>query len=256
MFRNCLAAALRNLARSRFYSAISVFGLAIGLCAAILVGLIARNETSYDHFLPGYERIYLAGALLLPTGHPGMYSHESPSWIAAPMQQRFPAVEAITRLAPADVRLKHGVVEAKETIYWADPNVFEVLRFPALAGDLQSALQRPDSIVIPRSLARKYFGHDDPVGSSIMVSDEHPMTVTAVIEDLPVHNSQFETAIFASGASSYSDLTRLENDPNNHPDSPPITVTVRTYFRLASGASLEALQQAMPEFFNSVRPSD
>jgi len=255
LFRNCLAAALRNLARSRFYSAISVFGLAIGLCAAILVGLIARNETSYDHFLPGYERIYLAGALLLPTGHPGMYSHESPSWIAAPMQQRFPAVEAITRLAPADVRLKHGVVEAKETIYWADPNVFEVLRFTALAGDLQSALQRPDSIVITRSLAQKYFGQDDPVGSSIMVSDGHPMTVTAVIEDLPVHNSQFETAIFASGASSYSDLTRLENDPNNHPDSPPITVTVRTYFRLASGASLEALQQAMPEFFNSVRPS-
>src|SRR3954464_13741847 len=108
-----------------------------------------------------------------------MYSHESPSWIAAPMQQRFPAVEAITRLAPAEVRLKHGVVAAKETIYWADPNVFEVLRFPPFAGDLQSALQRPDSIVITRSIAQKYFGHDDPVGNSIMVSDEHPMTVTA-----------------------------------------------------------------------------
>jgi putative ABC transport system permease protein len=255
LFRSCLAAALRSLARSRMYSAISVFGLAIGLCAAILVGLIVRNETSYDHFLPGYERIYLAGALLLPTGHPGMYTYDSPSWIAAPMQQRFSAVEAVTRVATADVELKHGVIAAREKISWADPNVFDVLHFPTLAGDLQSALRRPDSIVITRSIARKYFADDDPVGSSIMVSGEHPMTITAVIGDLPVHNSQFETAIFASGTSSYSDLTRLENDPLNRPDSPRITVDVRTYFRLAPGASVPELQRAMPEFFDSVRPA-
>jgi putative ABC transport system permease protein len=255
LFRNCLAAALRSLARSRVYSAISVFGLAIGLCAALLVSLIVRNETSYDHFLPGYERIYLAGALLLPTGHPGMYSHQSPSWIAAPLQQRFAAVAAVTRLAPADVQLKRGVIEAKEKIYWADPNVFEILRFPTLAGDLRSALRQPDSIVISRSIARKYFGSGDPVGSTMLVSDGHPMTVTAVIEDLPVHNSQFETGVFANGTSSYSDLTRLANDPENRPDSSRITVDVRTYFRLAPGASVPALQQAMPEFFDSVRPA-
>lgn len=256
MFRNCLAAALRSLARSRVYSAISVFGLAVGLCAAILAGLIVRNETSYDHFLPGFERLYLAGALLIPTGHPGLYTFDTPSWIAAPMQQRFAAVEAVTRVALQEVELKHGRVAArKEKIYWADPNVFEVLRFPTLCGDLQSALRRPDSIVITRAVARKYFGTDAPVGASLLVGDGHPMTVTAVIEDLPVQNSQFETAVFASGASAYSELTRLDKEPNNRPDSPPLSVTVRTYFRLAPGASLATLRQAMPEFFNSVRPA-
>jgi putative ABC transport system permease protein len=255
VFRNCLAAALRSLARSRVYSAISVFGLALGLCAAILAGLIVRNETSYDHYLPGFERLYLAGALLVPTGHPGLYTLDTPSWIAAPMQQRFPAVEAVTRLALQEVKLKHERVEAqKEQIYWADPNVFELLRFPTLAGDLQSALQRPDSIVITRSVARKYFGRDTPVGDSLLVGDEHPMTVTAVIEDLPVQSSQFETAVFASGVSSYSELTRLANDPLERPDSPRILVDVRTYFRLAPGASPARLREAMPEFFNSLRP--
>ena len=255
MLRNCLAAALRSLARSRVYSAISVFGLALGLCAAILAALIVRNETSYDHYLPGFERLYLAGGLLIPTGHPGLYTLDTPSWIAAPMQQRFPAVAAVTRVALQEVKLKHERVETqKEKIYWADSNVFDLLRFPTLAGNLQLALQRPDSIVITRAIARKYFGRDTPVGDSLLVGDEHPMTVTAVIEDLPVQNSQFETAVFASGVSSYSELTRLANDPQNQPDSPPISVSVRTYFRLASGASLPALSAAMPEFFNSVRP--
>jgi putative ABC transport system permease protein len=255
VLRNCLAAALRSLARSRVYSAISVFGLALGLCAAILAGLIVRNETSYDHYLPDFERLYLAGALLIPTGHPGLYTHDTPSWIAAPMQQRFPAVEAVTRVALQEVKLKHERVEAqKEKIYWADPNVFDLLRFPTLAGDLQSALQRPDSIVITRSVARKYFGRDTPLGESLLVGDEHPMTVTAVIEDLPVQGSQFETAVFASGVSSYSELTRLANDPLERPDSTRILVDVRTYFRLAPGASLPALREAMPEFFNSLRP--
>jgi len=254
VFRSCLAAALRSFARSRIYSAISVFGLAVGLCAAILVGLIVHNESSYDHFLPGYEHIYLAGEVLIPSGHPGLYSTATPSWIAPALGQRFAQIEAVTRLARQEVRLQHGAVKARETIYWADPNVFDVLRFPTLRGDLQTALQRPDSIVVTRAVARKYFGRDDPVGGSVSLNDSHPLTITAVIEDLPVHGTQFETAIFASGTASYSDLTRLDNDPLNRADSPPIELSVWTYFRLAPSASVERLQKAMPEFFNSVRP--
>jgi len=209
VFRNCLAAALRAFARSGLYSAISVFGLAIGLGAAILVGLIARNETRYDHFLPGYGHIYLAGAMLIPTGHPVLFDAGTPSWISAAMAPRFAAIEAITRVSLQEVRLKHGGVEAQENIYWADPNVFDVLRFPTLAGNLQTALRQPDSIVVTRSAARKYFGRDAPLGAAILLNDAHPMRVTAVIAELPDHNTQFESGVFASGTSSYSRLTAV-----------------------------------------------
>ncbi len=218
--------------------------------------LIVRNETSYDHFLPGFERLYLAGALLIPTGHPGLYTHDTPSWIAAPMQQRFPAIEAVTRVALQEVKLKHERVEAKRKKSTGRiPMYSSCCASPRSPAICNRPCERPDSIVITRSVARKYFGTDAPVGASLLVGDGHPMTVTAVIEDLPEQNSQFETAVFASGVSSYSELTRLENDPLNRPDSSRYPVTVRTYFRLAPGASLPALRQAMPEFFNSVRPA-
>jgi putative ABC transport system permease protein len=54
MFRNYLAVALRNLARSRWYSAINILGLAVGLAAAMIMALYVRSELTYDRFIPGH----------------------------------------------------------------------------------------------------------------------------------------------------------------------------------------------------------
>src|SRR5580692_1584216 len=59
MFRNYLMAALRNLARSRLYAAINIVGLAVGLCAALLIVLFVRDEYSYDRFFRGFRDVYL-----------------------------------------------------------------------------------------------------------------------------------------------------------------------------------------------------
>ena len=145
-----------------------------------------------------------------------MYDTHSPSWIGALLRFKFKDIEAVTRITDQDVRLRSGQIEAKEKIYWADPNVFDVLPLPVSSGNLRTSLQRPDGIAITRSIARKYFGRDDAVGKSMIV-ETHPMIVTAVIEDLPVGGTQLESGIFASGLASYSVLTQLDNDPANSP---------------------------------------
>jgi putative ABC transport system permease protein len=70
MLRNYLAAALRNLARGKLYASISILGLALGICAALLMALVLRNQYTYEHFIPGYERIYVAVSTLIPKGRP------------------------------------------------------------------------------------------------------------------------------------------------------------------------------------------
>ena len=60
MFRHYLIAAWRNLASNKLQSAIAIFGLAIGLTAAILAGVVTLDAFSHDHFIPGYDRIYYA----------------------------------------------------------------------------------------------------------------------------------------------------------------------------------------------------
>src|SRR5882724_6370287 len=152
MLRTYLMAALRNLARNRLYSVITISGLAIGVCAVLLAALVIHNQLNYDRFIPGYNRIYLAVNLGAPVDQTFTYTLETTNRLAPILGLRSDAIQAVTRLAPDTVRLRHDNVEVKEKIYWADPSAFEVLPLPTLAGNLKSALRRPDSIVLPRSV--------------------------------------------------------------------------------------------------------
>src|SRR5579871_20717 len=126
MLQNYIAVAMRNLARNRLFSGISILALAVGLCGATLAGVTLRNELTYEHFIPGCEHIYLASQLAAPTGHPPLYNLTSPSFVAALLRLNFPQISAVTRLAPDEVRLRHEQTTAKETVYWADPNAFDL----------------------------------------------------------------------------------------------------------------------------------
>jgi putative ABC transport system permease protein len=155
MFRNCLAAALRHLARNKLYTAISVLGLSAGLCTALLAALVVRNQLGQNHFIAGYERIYMAVTAITPPGHATVYLPSTGSYVGAQLALKFNEIEATTRLVPDTVTVRRSIMDVKEPIYYADPNAFDVLSLPVIAGNLKSALARPDAIVLSRSVARK-----------------------------------------------------------------------------------------------------
>ena len=111
---------------------------------------------------------------------------------------------------------------------------------PTVAGDLAGSLDAPDSIVLTRTVARKYFGRDAPIGETLLV-DKHPMRVTAVIEDLP-SNTHLTADIFASGRSPYSLLTHLQQVDT------PLNNVVATYFRLRPGTTVSTMEPQLPAF--------
>ena len=254
MLHNYAAVALRNLARNPLSSAISLVGLAVGLCAATLAGVTLRNDLTYEHFIPGYGRTYLAVGVAAPTGHAPLYAPTSPSFVAALLKLNFPQVRAVTRIAPDDVRLRHDQTEAKETIYWADPNAFELLPLPVFAGDLREALRRPDGIVLTRSIAEKYFGRDAPLGRTILLDDVHPMTVTAVLDDLPANGSTLESGIFASGLAEYSTLSKCDREAPGIASKGGVQLCGRTYLRVAPQSDVDALQKTIDSFLPRVYP--
>jgi putative ABC transport system permease protein len=253
MLRNYILVALRNLARNRLYSGISILTLAVGLCVATLAGVTLRNELTYEHFIPGSEHTYLAAAVAVPTGHPPLYNLTSPSFVAALLKLNFPQISAVTRIAADEVRLRHGQTTAKETIYWADPNAFDLLPLPVFAGDLRKALRRPDGIVLTHSVAEKYFGRDDPSGQSILLDDVHPMTVTAVLDDLPINSTTLESGIFASGLAAYSELSKCDRDAPEQASKSAIALCGRTYVQLEPETRVDRLQRAigglLPRFY-------
>jgi putative ABC transport system permease protein len=260
MFRNCLAAALRHLARNKLYTGISVLGLSVGLCTALLAALVVHNQLSQDHFIAGYERIYTAVTAITPPGHATVYIPSTASFVGPQLALKFSEIEAETRLIPEPMIVRKSNEDVKELIYFADPNVFDVLPMPVLAGNLRSALTHPNTIVLPRSIARKYFGRDAPLGETLVMKFEgHPETaalsVAAVIEDLPPNATHLQSGIFISGLSPWSELRRLDTIPGNVPGSNNV-VGVPTYVRLAPHASPRRLLDAMPALTKTlfVRP--
>lgn len=242
MFRHYLMAALRNLMRNRLYSGINIGGLSVGFTAALLMALFVRCEFNYDTFFPGYDRVFSVAEIYhLPGEAPLPIDVTLPN-IAAALKLDYPSIDTITRLAPRESDLRAGAIEARDNVTWVDPDFFRVMPLPIIAGDPIATLARPDGIVLTRSMARKYYGRDDPTGETIELDRAHRMRVGAVIEDVPA-NSHLAATIFASGLASFSPLAIADRaDRSNWGD------TVYTYLRLAPGASVVPIRDDMAAF--------
>jgi putative ABC transport system permease protein len=211
MFRNYLAAAVRNLSRNRLYAGVTIAGLAIAFASAILIGLYLRHELTYDRFIPGHDRVFLVSQTIQERGKPPFRLDSTSSILARDLKLQIPQIAYTARYANGGFppAIRRGDVSISERAFaWVDPDFFKVLPFPALAGDPADALDTPDALVLTRSAARKYFGRDTPVGGRLLV-DGQPMRVTAVIEDLP-SNSHLSGDVFASSLSPKSLLWQLD----------------------------------------------
>jgi putative ABC transport system permease protein len=250
MFRHCLAAALRHLARNKLYTAISVFGLSIGLCTALLAGLVIHDELSHGHFIRDYARIYVVGSAITPPGHATIYYDSTLPFVGPQLALKFSEIQTVTRLMAANATLQRATIQGLEHVYWTDPNAFTVLPLPVVAGDLSSALARPDTVVVSRSVARRYFGRDAPLGETLTVkvdgsADTHALSVTAVTEDLPPSSTDLTAEIFVSSLSPWTQLHQQEAIPASVFRT-QLGVGTHTYLKLAPHASAQRLLQAMP----------
>ena len=263
MFRNYLMAALRNLARNRLYSAINIIGLAVGFGAALLIALFVRDEYTSDRFFPNYRDVYLLTESKDYIDHRMLAERWDFSFpdLAAKLSVQFPQIATVARIMPADTppHIRHGQVEADEPGFlWLDPPFFRIISLKSLAGDLQTALATPDSVVLTRTAARKYFGRDKPLGEMLEVnpamgsdaakvstafSTPHPMRVTAVIEDLP-SNSYVKGEVFGSSLAAYSQFALYDLTP----DQGPFRVSAYTFIRLRPGAPMQQMQQDLSAF--------
>jgi putative ABC transport system permease protein len=214
MLTHYLVVGTRALARNWLYTGINILGLAAGFAAAILIGLYVRDEYSFERFIAGYEQIYRLETDRLVPGQEPVRGDSAVSTAAARLALDFPDLEGVVRLARSSRWVGRDKAETWERVAWTDPDFFEVLPYPVLAGDPVAALHDPNGLVLTRQVARKYFGVDAPIGETLLVqgvegddplsTTPHPMRVRAVLEDIPhqTHLTQFK--IFASGSAAWA----------------------------------------------------
>lgn len=209
MIRNFLKIALRNIAKEKFYSFINILGLTIGITAALFVVIYITDEVSYDRFHTKIDRMYR----LWISGKIGGQEFKG-TWISPPVAHTFkdeiPEVAEACRLYKMDeILLKYEKNAFSENlVYYADSNFFQFFSFKLIQGDPSTVLNEPNSIVLTRSMAKKYFGNETGVGKVISVfNDKIDYKVTGIAED-PPENSHFDfNALLAMSSYGFSKST-------------------------------------------------
>ena len=250
MFQNYFKLTLRNLLKNKIFSSINLLGLAFGLAAAVAVLLYVQDEMSYEKFHTKAERVVRVES---------KYSYDNqerhlgtaPNVLAPFLQERLPEVETATRVyannftGAANVRADNKNY-AESQMYWADPNVFNVLTFNMLSGTATDALTRPKTAILSASTARRYFGDDDPIGKTIRVDNYIDLEITGVFADFPANtHSPFDIL------GSFQSINF--GKPENHSWG---NASFYTYLLLKPGAAHAALESKMAELTKKEIPAD
>ncbi len=236
MIGNYFKIALRNLIRQKGYSFINIAGLAIGVACCILITLYVTDELGYDRHHEKAERVYR----IILRGMLGTNEFNQ-TVTCAPLGEtlvcEFPEVEVSTRFRSYGfpvIRYQDKVF-SEEKFFWADSSFFDVFTVPFILGNPKTALTQPNTVVLTRSTAKKYFGDENPLGKQMNADNLRDYLVTGVVEDVP-HNSHLHFDFLAS-LMSYAptlDQTWINNN-------------FCTYIVLRDGADPAKVQSMLPD---------
>lgn len=210
MLIHYLKIAFRNMQKQRMYAFINIGGFAIGIAACLLISLYIRNETSYDRDNPNKDRVYRIIGEAKQNG-------ETSSGVGfpAPMSKAllndFPEVEKAGRLMTSElfggannqVRRTDETTDSYEKGFcFADTSILDILNVHLIYGNRKDALSEPNSVVICKSMADKYFPNQNPVGKTLVFNDNTKdlIKIGGVMQDFPPNSSlQYRGLISLTG---------------------------------------------------------
>lgn len=245
MLRNFLILALRNLRKNRLYSFLNIAGLAIGLAAGILVLLWVADEFRYNKFHTNLPNIHII--LQNQTQGGVTYTFEAlPGPLAAALRAEIPEVKRAFRFSwPGQNLLTSGEKSTYERGFYAEPDLFNVMTFPAIKGDPVAALQDAGSVVITERTAKKFFGDEDPIGKVLRHNNERDLKVAAVVRDVPPGSTLRFDVVLPFRIYEQMNTDWIGTWENN---------SMPTWVELQPGADLAALNRKLENFIQGKNP--
>ena len=207
MLKNYIKVAFRNLLRQPGYTALNIVGLTVGIASSLIILLYIFHETSFDKHHSKADRIYrISTEFTEPDG--------SFKWSVMTSQAAFtiknenPEIEQAARMTGVSrqggMQFEVDQVDyLQDNVYAADSTVFELFDYEFVAGNPETALEAPNSIVINESMARKMFRDENPIGQTITSGENRGedtqivLQVTGVYKDVPTSSHLIAEALIS-----------------------------------------------------------
>lgn len=189
MFRNYFKIAWRNIVRTFSYSILNILGLSTGMAVALIIGLWAYYQFSYDRFLPDNGLVYKVGKLYVDKGEKKIVM-ATPQPLAAALKQDVPGIQYVAR---TDWMKQHGLMAGETKLYvsggMVDADFLKIFQYHLLEGSANDVFKDPYSIVLTQSTATALFGKTDAISKTVRIDNQHDLKVTGIIEDVPTNST-------------------------------------------------------------------
>ncbi len=239
MFKSYIRIAWRNLKKNKLYTFVNIAGLAVGIVSCLLIGLYIFDELSYDKFHKNADRIARV-TMEYTDGTTVDRAALSGTKVGPQFKRSFPAITAYCRTILYTPTIATGDKSFNESDFlFADSAFFNMFSFPLLKGNPATVLAAPNQVVITESMARKYFGQNDPIGQTLKFNNTMQYTITGVAKDCPA-NSQIPFNFVAS----FNSLGASKREIY-------WTANYTTYFLLARPEDLQPVQHQITAFMKT-----
>ncbi len=247
MFYNYLKTAWRNIIKRRSISVLNVLSLSIGITACILILGYVKYEKSYDDFHPDLDQLFRLNLGMTnaegshiefrATNHPaaGIY-----------LKKDFPVVQSFARLVDVSIFYGSAILSCEsetgmtsfyeEDMFIADSAFLTMFGFDLISGIPQTALKKPEHVVLTQSLAKRFFGEEDPMGRTMKLNNQDTYVVNGIMKD-PPPNTHFQISALFSASGFSNGLNNAWIWPEFH-----------TYVKVTPDADISRLKQALDPF--------
>jgi putative ABC transport system permease protein len=193
LLKSYMKSAFRNIKRHRGFSSINITGLSIGMTCGILILLYVYYELSFDRYHKNADRIYRVLIRQPEDSYQGIdMFNTSPPPLKIALLNDFPEIKNAARIIKTDILINHKSNKYLEKRFFiVDPEFLRIFTFPLIAGDRETALDEPFSILMTEEMAAKYFGNRDPIGKVLNIDDKYEYKITGIIRNVP-SNSHFK----------------------------------------------------------------
>jgi putative ABC transport system permease protein len=194
MFSSYLKLALRNLWKEKLYAFINIVGLAIGIACCILIAAGVLRELSYDDFHANGDTIF---RLVLAEKHANGETSRTtlfPATLSPAIAKEFAGVKHVSGYIGVQSRIVHEGESFSGRQAEINPAFLSLFTFPLVAGDVATALNEPNDMVLTKTLAQKIFGvregnYSEVVGKIVSLAGQEDFKITGVLEDVPRNSS-------------------------------------------------------------------
>jgi putative ABC transport system permease protein len=199
---------LRKFKKNKLFTLLNLFGLSIGLSAFIYMNSFIQFEKSYENFNINADRVYRVTSQKIQNNEILERKSSAPVILKDHLINNHAEIEMATRVIILETkRIIVRIEDENESFntyvetrgFQAEKGFFEIFGTPLLLGNPETALDGPNKVILTKSISKKYFGEDNPLGKTITISDDYELDyeVTGLIDDVPL-NSHFQYDLLIS----------------------------------------------------------